>query len=161
MPYTMERPEIMQGELSLLGVMTDYRSLCAPHVPSVREVLTGGTYRHKLRFNDAVFVFYHGCLMSRVVYRGQIFALPPFGLNRSGQPYLTALPEHQRPWLDEFLSLPKDVLLFYFTLLKEVFKGHVLTCQWENPATNAIEPRPIPEELQPILREVDWVFGKS
>lgn len=156
MPQTMHFPETKVQDLSLLGVFTDYKSICAPYVPMVRDVLEGKANRCKLKFNNTLFVFHHGCLLSRVVHNGRIFSLPPFAFDWNGQPYITALPLHQRRFFNEFLSLPKDVLLFYFTLLKEVFKGYALGCQWEDPATGRITRQPIPAELQAALKEVDW-----
>lgn len=143
-------------EPALLGVLTDYKTLCAPHVPAIRDVLAGKTYRYKVRFNDTLFVFHHGCLMAQVVHNGIIRALPPFRLDKDGTPYLQALPEHQQHWLNEFMAMPKSVLLFYFSLLKEVFKGYALRCRWEDPASGQAVWVPVPMALRPILSEVEW-----
>jgi hypothetical protein len=157
LPSSAQRPESIKAtEPALLGLFTDYEALCAPYLPSVRDVLEGKTLRAKLKFNDAVFVFHHGCLMSQVLHQGVIRALPPFGLDDAGKPYLQALPEHQQHWLGEFLQLPKSVLMFYFTLVKGVFAGEPLRCRWEDPETGHITWRSVPDELQPILQAVGW-----
>ena len=52
---------------------------------------------------------------------------------------------------DEFMTLPKDVLLFYFSLLKEVFRGYALRCRWQDPATNMRYWVPVPDVLRPYL----------
>ena len=139
-----------------IGLVTDYRALCAPHVENVRDVLSGKTQRYKLRFENAVFIFHHGCLMVRVVEDGHIRALPPFSLERDGTPYLHALPEHQQPLFGEFMQLPKSTLLFYFYLLKEVFKGYALRCRWSDPVTGRKSWVSMPEALRPFLSEVGW-----
>jgi len=141
---------------ALLGVFTDYDTLVAPHVPAVRDVLTGKTHRYKVAFNDAVLVFHHGCLMVQVVHDGLIRALPPFGLTEDGRPYLSAMPEHQMAWMDEFLTLPKSILFFYFSLLKAVFHNQPLSCRWEAPVTGRTSQVPVPEVLQPILSDAGW-----
>ncbi len=162
-----QRPDLKQSDVNepvlnkvaepaLLGVFTDYEALCAPYIPSIRDVLEGKALRHKLKFNDAVFVFHHGCLMSQVLHQGVIRALPPFGLDEAGRPYLQALPEHQQHWLGEFLQLPKSVLMFYFTLLKGVFAGEPLRSRWEDPETGYITWQAVPDELQPVLKAVGW-----
>jgi hypothetical protein len=143
-------------EPRLLGLLSDYQTLCAPHVPAIREVLEGRAHRYKLRYNGVTFIFHHGCLMTQVLHDGLLRALPPFSIERDDTPVLHALPEHQQGWLDEFLTLPKDVLLFYFSLLKEVFKGYPLRSRWEDPATGRRQWVPVPEMLQPVLAEVGW-----
>lgn len=141
---------------ALLPVFTDYRALCAPHVKAVRDVLQGCRYRYKVQFNETTFHFFHGCLMAYVVTDGVIRALPPFGLGRDGVPYLQALPEHQLKWLEEFMSLPKSTLLYYFSLLKEVFKGYAIRYRWQDPETGKTESIEMPEALKSILAEVEW-----
>lgn len=143
-------------EPSFPGVYTDYKTLCAPHVPAIRDVLEGKTYRYKVKFDNATFVFHHGCLMIQVVHDGLIRALPPFAVEEDGTPYLRALPEHQQFWMEEFMELPKSVLLFYFSLLKEVFKGYALGCRWQDPDTGRMVKVPVPDVLHPLLSEVGW-----
>jgi hypothetical protein len=143
-------------ESALLAVFTDYENICAPYVPAVREVLEGKKSRFKLHYNNATFVFHHGCLMVQIVHEGLIRALPPFGIGMDGKPYLQVMPEHQKHWMTEFLTLPKSILLFYFSLLKQVFGNHPLQGRWQDPLTNRISLVPVPVELRSILNEVDW-----
>ena len=140
----------------LPGGFTDYNTLCAPYVPNVRDVLEGRQYRFKVQYNDTFFHFYHGCLMVQAVHEGLLRALPPFGKTTHGVPYLHALPEHQLHWFDDFLSLPKGVLLFYFTLMKEVFGGQPLRFLKEDPRSGQTAWVDVPHRLQPILSEVEW-----
>ncbi len=139
--------------------VTDLRTLCVPYVQPVREVLTGQRHRCKIRYGNALLVFHHGCLMGQIVYQGVIYALPPLDINADGTPYIRTLSTHRRHWLAELTALPKDLLLFYFTLLKEVFKGYALSAKFENPSNGRLVPALVPAELHPILREVDWRFS--
>lgn len=156
MPALAHETSTRTLDIALLGMMTDYPTLCAPHVQPVREVLDGRRLRYKLRFGDAILVFHHGCLMGQVVHNGRIRALPPFFVNADGTPCLAVPPAHRQHWLEEFLDLPKSVLLFYFSLLKEVFKGYALAGRWEDPASGNISARAVPETLHAVLAEVDW-----
>lgn len=144
-----ERP----NAVTELPVFTDYRQLCKPHVDAVRDVLTGKRPRYKLHYNGAVLVFDHGCLMSQVVVDGVIRRLPPFALAMDGTPYLMALSANRQAVLDEFLTMPRDILLFYFTLLQDVFKGYALRCRREDMSLV-----PVPASLRPILTETNWRF---
>jgi hypothetical protein len=137
-------------------LFTDFRTLCTSHVESVRAVLSGQQFRYRLHFNQATLVLHHGCLLTRVFYQGYDYALPAFGIFQDGRPYVTVLPEHQRGCYQDFCSLPKEILLFYFTLLKEVFRGYALVGHWEDPDTGKKAEMPVPEELLQILAEVEW-----
>lgn len=151
-----------KAETSLLpqtGLLFDYNGLWAHHLPAVRAVLSGELSRYKLRFEDAVFLFDHGCLMSRVALNRQIFAMPPFTLSPAGEPYLRALPPHQEHCIQEFLALPKGILLFYFTLLKEVFAHKPLACYREAPETGVLTQVKVPDALRSILAEVGWAIA--
>ncbi len=156
MPQSTHDRDALVREMTLLGLITDYRTLSAPHVDKVRDVLHGRAHRYKVRFGDAMLVFHHGCLMVQVVHNGLIRALPPFSVDAEGRPWLSAMPEHQQHWMDEFLALPKGVLLFYFTLLKEVFRGYALGCRWTDPDNGRVSQVPVPDVLKDMLDEVGW-----
>ncbi len=138
------------------GLLFDYDGLCAHHLPALRAVLNGGRSRYRFQFEDATFLFHHGCLMSRVIFRRQICGMPPFALTPDGQPYLRALPKRQQACLQEFLALPKGILLFYFTLLKKVFECKPLVCYQESSQTGHLAQVNLPQALLPILAEVGW-----
>lgn len=154
------RPDIEVAQAEVISprvaLLTDYRTVCAPYVEEVREVLKGVRYRTKVNFQGTAFHFYHGCLMVQARHEDRLYAMPPFGLDKNGLPYVQVLPEHQAAWMDEFLSLPKTVLLFYFSLMKEVFRGYRLQGRLEDPATGKISYGSIPAALAPILTEVGW-----
>jgi hypothetical protein len=140
-------------------LFTDYLALTAPHVPAVQAVLSGTQSRYKLGFENAVLLFDHGCLMGRVFFEGRFYALPPMALDALGAPYLRALPIAQRPTLVEFCTLPKGILLFYFTLLKQVFRGHRLYGKRLNLKTGQFNMLPIPTTLHPWLQAVGWPYA--
>ncbi len=129
----------------------DFKELCRPYVEPVREVLEGKRYRYKLPYGQAIFHFYHGCLMTKALYQGRLYVLPPLSLTDDGMPSLYQLPEHQAHWLEEFLTLPKDLLLFYLHLMKEVFRGRALQGHTQNGQLATIPPA-----LKAFLTEVDW-----
>jgi hypothetical protein len=148
-----------QGGTETDAEIPTYRALVAPHVHAVQAVLTGQRDRYKFRFEDAVLMLDHGCLMGRIFYQGRITALPSFARDvLRDTPYLRAWPPHQSQWLSDCLSLPKGLLLFYFSLLKEVFAGAPLSCRLEDPASGKLIAHPMPLALQPILQEVGWAF---
>ena len=140
----------------LLGILTDYKTLCAPYVPDVRDVLSGRQYRFKVNFHDTAFHFYHGCLMVQVLHDGLLRALPHFGKTDDGKPYMQTLPEPELHWFDDFLTLPKSVLLFYFTLMKDVFKSEPLRFRWEDPKSGEVSWVEPPVALRSILQETEW-----
>jgi hypothetical protein len=143
------------------SLLSDHATMSKPHVTAVREVLRGQRFRYKLTYENATLLFDHGCLMGRIYYQGHFFTLPPLEEEPDGSPCLWTLPLAQQPALAEFCRLPKGILLFYFTLLKQVFKGRTLTCRpWTQGGHNAKLP-PIPAPIRPWLRAVGWPYTSS
>lgn len=135
----------------------DLDTQCGPYVLPLREVLSGKRYRTKVTVQDACFYFTHGCLMTQVRFGDRLFAAPHFAWDEHTQlPYWHALPEHQEAWLREFFTLPRDLLLFYFNLMKLVFAGKPLTSQLEDPVTGQRIPTRFSSELTHLLNEVGW-----
>jgi hypothetical protein len=144
--------------LSVLTPWNDYAVFTQPHVAEIRNVLHGVRFRYKFTVENAVVLFDHGCLMGRIYYQGHFFALPPLEEEADGTPCLRALPITQQTAIAEFCRLPKGILLFYFTLLKQVFAGRTLTCrQWSTNGQNHRQ-MPIPAPLRPWLHAVGWPY---
>ena len=135
---------------------TDYRKAVAPYVPAIRDVLEGNEYRTKVEWETTGFHFFHGCLMVQVKHEGRLYSLPPFGLNEDNTPYIQTLPEHKAKWLEEFMSLPKSVLMFYFMLMKETFNGYALKGRIQNPVSGKNTIGDVPEAFADILAAVEW-----
>lgn len=135
---------------------TDYSRLCAGHVPAVRQVLAGQRLRYRLRYENAVIYFDQGCLLSRIFFKNQLYGMPMFFRAANGSPALRVLPKHQHSFYQEVLTLPKGLLLFYFTLLKESFGGLPLAAYREDEGTGALNPCGLPEVLLPVLQAVGW-----
>lgn len=155
MPVPAANPRLSTPVIT--GITTDYDQLCAPFVESVRDVLNGKRYRVKVRYLDADFHFYHGCLMTQVNHNGRLLALPPISLDtQTGLPVLHALPDHQADWLNAFFSLPKSLLLFYFSLMKRVFSNQPLSYQWQHLQTGELLHPAMPYVLQQYLSETGW-----
>ncbi len=139
-------------------LLTDYDTLCAPHVAALQAILAGRQGRYKLPFEDATFIFDAGCLMGRVWREGRSYALPPLALDHFGLPYFYAIPATQRAVWSEFCQLPKSILLFYCTLLKKTTGGGLLSVQ-DNRLDPAIRPGlPLPVALHPWLDAVAWPY---
>lgn len=152
---------LMTREAFSGGRLTDYLQLCAAHVPAVRQVLAGERLRYRLRYDDAVIYFDHGCLLSRAFFQNRLYGLPMFFRADNGSAGLRALPTHQQQGYKELWSLPKGVLLFYFTLLKESFNGMPLVAFREDPASGAMQPCTMPDALRPILSAVGWPIAQG
>lgn len=136
----------------------DFAEQAAPHVPFLQAVLQGDQYRYKFSYDNTVLIFDHGCLMGRVFYEGRFYALPPMALDDQGQPFLFDVPVAQRPALAEFCSLPKGLLLFYFSVLKAVFEGRPLSCRKWDRENGETRNMPMPKSLQPWLFAVGWDY---
>lgn len=151
----LEQIQQESNNVRLLPQITDYKTICAPYVEQIRDVLEGKAYRTKIQYGQTWFHFYHGCLMVKVNHEGQLFALPPMDQTEEGRPFINLLPEHQQHWLDEFMELPKDVLMFYFSLMKEVFKGHAIKGRLQT-ASGQTSWGSVPAQLEPLFDSVDW-----
>lgn len=151
----------MLAHVEALNAATDYTVLAAPHISALQAVLHGERSRYKLAFENAVLLFDHGCLMGRVFFEGRFYALPPIALDDQGRACLRALPIAQRPALAEFCKLPKGILLFYFTLLKQAFGGATLYSQWIDLKTERTSDSPIPAVLRPWLQAVGWPYASG
>jgi hypothetical protein len=137
---------------------TSYAALTAPHVSAVQAVLHGVKSRYKLPFEDALLLFDHGCLMGRVFFQGRFYTLPPLELDVCGRPYFRSLSLAQRPALEDFCKLPKGILLFYFSLLKQALGGKSISSQRLHPTTGQTTAQPMPSSLRPWLDAVNWSY---
>lgn len=125
LPVPDLKPNPHATDRLIQAVFCDFDMLCAASVSVVKRVLNGQQYRAKVRFQNATFHFYHGCLMSKVVYDNRLIHLPVFAWKDSDKNQATLLPAPDRV-VSELLRLPKAVRLFYLTLVKHVFGNQPL-----------------------------------
>ena len=132
---------------------TDYELLVAPYVPDVHDVLTGRKTRCKVHFQGMTILFRHGCLMARIAWQDQLIPLPPFAFDENGRPVIRLTVERTPAWLEDLGRLPRELRLFFLSLLKAVFDDQPLTLQRPDG-----RPAAAPAGIQSMLADAGWIL---
>ncbi|MEB3286964.1 MAG: hypothetical protein VKJ04_05630 [Vampirovibrionales bacterium] len=134
------------GNVPLPGVFPqlDLDAICAPYAPMLQDIFKGKRFRLDISYGQARFLFFHGCLMGRVYYQGRCWSFPPFDRNAQGVLTWRLSSLGDKFSQHEFFTLPHDILLFFFNLLKLTFQQELLLCPTQHPAAAY------------VLSEVGW-----